>query len=346
MDGTDAAGLDTQGISDALKNFSHETLESLSAAWDKAVGAARTPQAASHPASPAAPAAEPPPAPRLHVVRSGETLSGIAHHYGTDWHSLARANHISDPTELRVGTALRLPASTTAKPTHQAAPTPPAKPSTDPAAPRAPGSIHLGDLSMRFETGYRPGQEAKAAGVVSNGAGDKGGVSYGAFQLASSAKGGHQVQAFLKAEGAPWAAAFGGKDPTTHSGAFAAQWKQTATQEPDKFFAAQHSYIERTHYQPVADHVQAATGLDISSRSPTVQNAVWSMSVQHGKAASLVDDAVRQAGPQGNQSNTEYDRKLVNALYDVRNDYVDAIGQPNLKARYAQERQEALQQLR
>ncbi len=199
---------------------------------------------------------------------------------------------------------------------------------------------------MRFETGYRPGQEAEAAGTVSSGAGDKGGVSYGAYQLASSDAAGKQVQAFLKAEGAPWAAEFRGMDPSRRNGDFAATWKQVAAQEPEKFFAAQHAYIQRTHDQPVVDHVKAATGLDISSRSQPVQNAVWSMSVQHGRAASLVDRAVRLAGPQGGQSDAEYDRKLVNALYDVRDNYVDALGQPNLKTRYAQERKEALQQIR
>jgi hypothetical protein len=58
-----------------------------------------------------------------------------------------------------------------------------------------PSSLQRGELSMKHEVSYRPGQDAAAAGAVSTGKGDAGGVSYGAFQL-SSQKG--QVQAFLK----------------------------------------------------------------------------------------------------------------------------------------------------
>ena len=69
------------------------------------------------------------------------------------------------------------------------------------------------------------------------------------------------------------------------------------------------------------------------------------MAVQHGKAASLVARAVRQVGDQGTRSDADYDRDLINALYDVRCDYVDALGLGNLKSRYAVERGDALQQL-
>jgi len=126
----------------------------------------------------------------------------------------------------------------------------------------------LGDLSMRHETGYSPGHEGKAAGVVSGGAKDPGGVSYGAYQLASSEAGGRQVQAFLKSpEGARWADRFKGLDPTQPGGAFAQEWKKIAANEPDKFFTAQHDYIKRTHYDPVVQEVRHATSLDINQRS-------------------------------------------------------------------------------
>lgn len=69
------------------------------------------------------------------------------------------------------------------------------------------------------------------------------------------------------------------------------------------------------------------------------------MSVQHGGAAGLVADAVRQAGPQGTLSNAAYDRKLINQLYALRNAYVDELGQPNLKTRYAAEQRDALKEL-
>jgi len=196
---------------------------------------------------------------------------------------------------------------------------------------------------MLYKTHYGPGHEGKAAGVVSSGAKDRGGVSYGAYQLASSGASGRQVQAFLKSpEGARWADRFKGLDPTQPGGAFAQEWKRIAANEPEEFFQAQHDYIKRTHYDPVAQKVQHATSLDINQRSRALQNVVWSISVQHGEAASLVTRAVQQVGPQGNLSNAAYDRKLINQLYAVRSAYVDGLGQPDLKTRYAAEQHDAL----
>ena len=91
----------------------------------------------------------------------------------------------------------------------------------------------------------------------------------------------------------------------------------------------------------MAQKVLHATGLDINQRSRALQNVIWSMSVQHGGAASVATDAVQQAGPQGNLSNAEYDRKLIIQLYAARNAYVDGLGQPGLKTRYAAEQQDA-----
>ncbi len=204
----------------------------------------------------------------------------------------------------------------------------------------------LGDLSMRYETGHSPGQEGKAAGVVSSGAMDPGGVSYGAYQFASSGAGGRQVQAFLKSpEGARWADRFKDMDPTQPDGAFAHEWKRIAADEPNSFFQAQLEYIKRTHYDPVVQNVQHVTGLDINQRSRALQNVVWSTSVQHGRAASLIARAVQQVGPQGNLSNAAHDRKLIDQLYAVRNAYVDALGRPDLKTRYAAEQRDALREL-
>src|SRR5690606_8943522 len=53
-------------------------------------------------------------APRVHVVQPGETLFGIAWHYGLDHRDLARWNGLDDPDFIRVGQRLRLtPASGT-----------------------------------------------------------------------------------------------------------------------------------------------------------------------------------------------------------------------------------------
>lgn len=275
-----------------------------------------------------------------HIVKSGDTLIAIANRARVNWQDLARANGITNPSALKVGAVLTIPAASS----RPHAPTVPAHPTGSIARPTQ-GQRRLGDLSMRFETGFRPGQEGKATAKVSSGRHDPGGVSYGAYQLASTAKGGHQVQAFLKAEGRPWAQKFHGLDPTISGGEFETKWKEVAASDPKLFFEAQHAYIEKTHYTPVLEHISSTTGLDISQRSRTVQNVVWSMAVQHGRAARLVEKAVIEVGPQGSCSDNEYDIKLINKLYDIRSDYADKIHQSNLKNRYIVEKRSALAEI-
>ena len=295
---------------------------------------------------------------RTYMVRPGDTLSGIAQKSGLSLHALARADNIHRPDELRAGTTLQIPSPMGG---HSGSKLPPPSLPGPPGGPLPPAlSPRLGDLSMRYETSFRPGQEAQAAAVVSTGSGDPGGVSYGAYQLASSAKGGHQVQAFLRANGLPWSTSFAGKDPTIPAGEFTKTWQEVAAKEAMILFEAQHGYIERTHYAPVVNYVKKATGLDISSRSRAVQNAVWSASVQHGQAPRIIAEAVRRVGlPPSDGDAKQYDRSLIDAIYNVRSQYTGghfAVGKhpvhlnPTvvkvLDQRYASERREAIAQVR
>ncbi len=45
-----------------------------------------------------------------HTIRSGETLSAVAHRYGTTWQAIAHLNAITNPNQLVVGRRLKLPA--------------------------------------------------------------------------------------------------------------------------------------------------------------------------------------------------------------------------------------------
>ncbi|MGB9871571.1 MAG: LysM peptidoglycan-binding domain-containing protein [Anaerolineae bacterium] len=44
-----------------------------------------------------------------HIVRPGETLTGIARQYGLDWRTIALANHLVNPTLLTAGQVVRIP---------------------------------------------------------------------------------------------------------------------------------------------------------------------------------------------------------------------------------------------
>jgi len=211
----------------------------------------------------------------------------------------------------------------------------------------------LGDLSMYWETlpHLRPDQEARAAAIVSSGRGDpRGGVSYGAWQLSSKTG---DVAVFLQNEGLPWADRFDGMNPMEQGGEFGKTWKLVAAEDPIEFFDAQHMYIQRTHYDPLVQHVLNATGVDINSLSGAVQDVVWSISVNHGGpgATTIVNGAIEylQGDAKTNWSVTGYDEALIDQLYVARAQYVtnyaDPSNVPALINRYTLERQDALRLL-
>lgn len=200
----------------------------------------------------------------------------------------------------------------------------------------------LGALSELYESGGR------GPGTVSSGKGDPGGVSYGLYQLASKTG---TVGAFVAAEGAKWP-----KLRTAFAGTaeFSALWKDIAAREPEAFGAAQHAFIERTHYRPCITKVKAETGVDLDRHSDAVRDVAWSCAVQHGRAADIIVTAIR-AIPPNPASPAMYDRALIEAIYDARTDYVLKLGSNNpagaatfrslAEKRYPDERKRALEML-
>jgi LysM repeat protein len=81
--------------------------------------------AAPVPAAQPAPASVAPPAPLVHVVASGETLTGISARYGTTVGAIAAANGLADPSFIRTGTQLTVPAAAAAPPVAPAPAAPP-----------------------------------------------------------------------------------------------------------------------------------------------------------------------------------------------------------------------------
>ena len=177
----------------------------------------------------------------------------------------------------------------------------------------AAGAIayRLGKLSEAFESGGR------GPGTVSSGRNDPGGASYGLYQLSSRAG---TLAAFLRAEGKRWAAELTGAAPG--SAAFDAGWKKIAAREPDAFRDAQHQFIERSHYRKTVGEVQKRKEIDLDSRHNAVRDAVWSVSVQHGKAADILVRAIDMTDPQCGRAEPGYDRRLAQAIYDARTAYV------------------------
>jgi peptidoglycan hydrolase-like protein with peptidoglycan-binding domain len=124
---------------------------------------------------------------------------------------------------------------------------------------------HLGQTSIKYETGGR------GAGTISTGKGDRGGVSYGSYQLSSKMG---TLQEYL--DQSPYKNQFKGLEPTTP--AFNAKWRELARNDPE-FAKDQHDFIKETHYDVQNDKLKARS-LDLSGRGPVVQDALWSTSVQ------------------------------------------------------------------
>ena len=189
----------------------------------------------------------------------------------------------------------------------------PAKDRPDPSMPA--GRSRLGSLSERYESGGR------GPGTVSTGRDDPGGVSYGLYQFATRTG---TVAAFLAGEGQGWLADFGTAVPGTP--AFSAIWRAIAAREPDRFAAAQHAFIERTHYRPVVAAVRDRTGLDLDRGPRALRDVAWSCAVQHAAAARIMVAAVGAADAALARTAPGFPAALVRAIYAARADYLARLG--------------------
>ena len=191
-----------------------------------------------------------------------------------------------------------------------------------------PDSTDIGILSRKYETRNR------GPGFVSSGAGDPGGKSYGAYQLARNVS---RPTAFLAAEGARWAPEFRGLTPYTAE--WDAKWKLIGARDHDTFVEAQLKYMTRTHYAPVVSAMRTSRNLNIEQMSNGTQNAIFSLTTQMGpgrleKRTKLANGAVRVAPPTGaililgraientdattKRTDPGYERQLIQNLYEAR----------------------------
>ena len=165
---------------------------------------------------------------------------------------------------------------------------------------------NLGIVSEKHESGGR------GVGFVSSGRswGDPGGDSYGIHQLS----GAYSMGAFLRSDwGSPYAIKFDGMKPNTNR--FNKQYKIVAETDPEGFAYAQKAFYANTHYLPVRDHAERL-GYDITDRG--VQEALFSMSVQHGRAKHIVTEAAENGVPISTVSQ-------IRGLYKHRTEYVNSL---------------------
>jgi murein DD-endopeptidase MepM/ murein hydrolase activator NlpD len=250
-------------------------------------------------------------------IKPGDTLSKIAKRNGISLAQLLKANpQITNPDKIQVGQVVNLPDTSTEETQPLPSNVVPAitKAATTVAAAAAgaaAGAIGealaeaLGTLSAKYETGGR------GPGVVSTGAGDPGGVSYGSYQMATKMG---VPQKFVKQPGFPWLTDF--QNLTAGTADFTACWKRIATSETDAFQKCQHEYIKKTHYDLLAAKILSDDGLDVNTRSRALQDVVWSTAVQHGGATSMVHKAL--ANVSCARTDAGFEEQLIRAIYAER----------------------------
>ncbi|PWT88058.1 MAG: hypothetical protein C5B55_13740 [Blastocatellia bacterium] len=252
-----------------------------------------------------------------YIVKAGDTLSKIANRQGLTLAQLldANPNFKANPGSLKVGSILTIPDELTTidtQPTSlSSSGTTGAATATAAASAPAAGAVGfevgavLGSLSAKYETGDR------GPGTVSSGSGDPGGVSYGSYQMATNTG---TVKRFVGQPDFSWRAQFTNLTPGTAP--FTAKWKEIAANEPVAFQASQHEYIKRTHFDLLVAKIQNDDGLNVMSHSKTLQDVVWSTSVQHGGGTPIIHRALLNVGV--SQSDPDFDRQLINAVYAER----------------------------
>src|SRR5215217_2256259 len=253
-------------------------------------------------------------------VKPGDTLSKIAMRYGMTLAQLLQANpQVKDPNKIAVGDVLNVPDGATGVPAGSTDDTKPLPANAVPviastgttSTSEAAGALgkaladELGILSAKYETGGR------GPGVVSSGAGDYGGVSYGSYQMATNTG---TVKSFVTQSGFPWRQDFQNFAPGTAD--FSACWKRIAANQTDAFQKCQHEYIKQTHYDRLVIKILSEDNVDINTRSGALQNVVWSTAVQHGPGTPIVHRACSTLS--GKAGDPKYDEQLIRAIYAER----------------------------
>lgn len=168
----------------------------------------------------------------------------------------------------------------------------------------------LGDTVKKYESGN------SGISTISSGNGDPGGKSYGTYQLASKTG---TLQAFIKQS--PFKADFSGLVPG--SAKFDAQWLYIARTSPEALKTAEWQFIKKTHFDKARSF---ATSKRLPS-TPAIDEAIWSMSIQHGKVNTIIANAVASLPKEVTE------KQIVNALYDARAKYIGSLKglSPSLK---------------
>jgi hypothetical protein len=159
----------------------------------------------------------------------------------------------------------------------------------------------IGGISSKYESGGK-------TNIISSGKGDPGGISYGPYQLASKTG---TLSKFVN--NSPYAEQLAGLKPGTTQ--FNSKWKELS--EDPAFIESQHNFISQNNYQPVKSYAQQLGLPD----NKALNEALWSMGVQHGGANKILNKAVKTFNGDINNDVGGF----LQHLYNTRGQYVRGV---------------------
>jgi hypothetical protein len=136
----------------------------------------------------------------------------------------------------------------------------------------------LGDVSAQRETGNQPPGSILGSRVA--------GKLYGPWAFLTRTAG-----EFVSDPDFPWREDFNGLAPGGPE--FDAAWSKLGSQEPDRFREAQRSFGQKKFFEPAAKLLATQCGLDVGSRSRTLQEIVFALSIRSGPAVPPIVSACK-----------------------------------------------------
>ena len=188
----------------------------------------------------------------------------------------------------------------------------------------------MGSQSERYESNGNPGAiNTKSASR------DRGGWSYGSYQIATKVGTFKSWMSFLAKEENGYTDFYnslnnvGGNAAATRGDvAFRNKWKELAKNQTTatRFKQAQHDFIQRTHHDPAVRAIAKDTGINVcdGSHSNGLQDTVWSTAVQFGPggARKIFKEAhtnIKQRNARKNPPVTVItDADLINEIHDIK----------------------------
>lgn len=207
--------------------------------------------------------------------------------------------------------------------------------------------MSLGSLSAKYESNGNPG-------TISTGEGDRGGKSYGTYQLASAVGSVRQFLNWMKNSDDPLKRQYGtalDRFPIA-SANFDALWREIARVDGDTFAQHQHDFIKATYYDVAVEKLREVY-FNIEKHSKTMQDVVWSRVVQYGvgNIVEMFEDAKPYIAEyiKGEVPNLSYvdavafDFAIIAGVYDVcmTREWNNSTLRDNLNERFRTEKEQA-----